>query len=158
MSIEIGRFNASVKDYGISESQGGHPQVFLKFDVHFTSGVEEMTWYGSLKEGPARDISLKALLAVGFEGNDLGKLLEGTDGGAIPVGTQASVVTGENEYNGKKTIRINWVNAIGGGQAQRVDKGAGLAMLAKMNLSGDMARLRAMQPAVVPKQAEDIPF
>lgn len=158
MSIEIGRFNASAKDYGISETQGGKPQVFIQFRVEFPSGPEEMTWYGSLNEGTARDITLKALLAVGFVGNDLGKLLDGVDGGAIPVGAQASVVTGENVYNGKTTIKINWVNAIGGGQAQHVDKGAGLAQLAKMNLSGDMARLRAMQPAVTPKQSEDIPF
>lgn len=158
---EVGRFKARVTDYGISETLGGDPQIFVVFDVDFSTGLTPMTWYGTLKEGKGRDITLKALLTLNMQGNDIGALLDGKDGGAIPLGSEASIVTAENEYNGKTSVRIAWVNSADGGAAvQRVDKATGLAALAKLNLTGDLLRLRATSPAPVPAKDpnSDVPF
>lgn len=140
--MQAGRHSAVVKDYGISETQGGDPQVFIKFDV----AGEDITWFGSLKEGKAQEISLKALLAAGFTGKDISELLDGPDGGAIPLGIEVSLVIEDHEYNGKKSLRVQWVNKPGGGGVQRADAATAKAKLAKLGLAGKLAQVKATNP------------
>lgn len=151
-----GTWRGTVKDYGIGETQAGDPQVFVQFSVEFPDGAADMTWYGSLKEGKAREITLNALLNLGFKGKDVTDLLDGPDGAAIPLGIDALLVVEPNEYNGKTTMRINWVNRPGGGGAvKRADANTAKAKLLKLGLAGELARLKATTP---PRQVDDVPF
>ena len=152
---EVGRFPGKVTDYGIGETQAGDPQVFVTFDVEFSLGVQSMTWFGSLKEGKAREITLKALLALGMKGG-VEALLDGPDGAAIRVGIDASLVTSEHEYQGSTSVRIDWVNAPGGGGVKRAEPTAAKAKLLKLNLNGDLAKLRQTEPTRVDNG--DVPF
>jgi hypothetical protein len=151
---QSGTFKGYVQDYGIGETKAGDPQVFIVFGVNFPDGEKNMTWYGSLKEGKGREITIKALLAVGFEGNDVTRLIDGTNQAApLPIapGAEASLVIEEEERqdgNGK-IHKIKWVNRLGGGgNVKRADPVAAKAKLAALNISGDIAKARALQPSI----------
>jgi hypothetical protein len=144
--MDNGRYNGTVKDYGISETKAGDPQVFVAFDI---DGHGSLTWFGSLKEGKAQEITLKGLLAAGFTGKDVSELLDGPDGGAIPLGTEVSLVIENEEYpagSGTMNPRIRWVNKPGGGGVQRADAATAKAKLAKLGLAGKLAQVKAQNP------------
>lgn len=164
--MKAGRWPGRVKDYGISETGAGDPQVFIQFTVAGPDGEENLTWFGSLKE-KALDITLKALLAAGFTGKDVSELLDGPDGGAIPLEIECSlvvedeVVQKKNESTGfyedvinpdgsKKTRpKIKWVNKPGGGGVQRADAATAKAKLAKLGLAGKLAQVKTQNPDLV---------
>lgn len=152
-----GRHAAKVTDYGISETKAGDPQVFVTFDVTFPTGEARMTWYGSFKAGKAQEITFKALQELGLTGK-VTDLSLGPDGGALLLGTEASVVVEEeNRQDGQGTwFRIRWVNRPGNqaGAVQRSDAGAAKAKLAALGVDGAMAKFKATNPA----PAGDIPF
>lgn len=152
-NAQKGTFKGLVTDYGIGETQGGDPQVFVAFDVDFPGGKQAMTWFGSLKGG-ALPITLKALLALGHTGK-VADLLDGPnqDNPPIRLGIDANLVIDENEYNGKTTLRINWVNMPGGSGVKRADAGAAKAALAKLGVNGELAKLRMTEP-----KREESPF
>lgn len=147
--MKDGRYSAAVKDYGISETKAGAAQVFIAFDVTHDDGTSSLTWFGSLNEGKAQEITLKGLLSAGFTGKDVTDLIDGPDGGAIPLGTEVSVVIESEEYDGKTTPRIRWVNKPGGGGVQRADASTAKAKLAKLGLAGKLAQVRAQNPDLV---------
>lgn len=147
--MKAGRWPGRVKDYGISETQAGDPQVFIQFAVDGPEGEETMTWFGSLKEGKAQEITLKAVLAAGFQGKDVTELVDGTDGGAIPLETEVSLVVEDDTYEGKTRQRIKWVNKPGSGGVQRADATSAKAKLAKLGLAGKMAQVKAQNPDLV---------
>jgi hypothetical protein len=144
-----GRYSAVVKDYGISETKAGDAQVFIAFDVAHGEGTTALTWFGSLKEGKAQEITLKGLLAAGFTGKDVTDLIDGPDGGAIPLGTEVSLVIENEEYEGANRARIRWVNKPGGGGVQRADATTAKAKLAKLGLAGKLAQVKAQNPDLV---------
>lgn len=152
---KAGTWMGKVTDYGIGETKSGDPNVFIVFDVEMgDAGVKSMTWRGSLKEGKAREITFKALLAVGFKGSDPATLLDGPDSGAIDLGRVARLVCEMDEYEGKPFCKISWVNnPEGGAGVKRADAATAKAKMLKMNLAGDMARVRAANP-----QPEEPPF
>jgi hypothetical protein len=147
--MKDGRYSAVVKDYGISETQAGDPQVFIAFDVAHGEGTETLTWFGSLKEGKAQEITLKGLLAAGFTGKDVSELADGPDGGALPLGIEVSLVIENEEYEGKTRTRIRWVNKPGSGGVQRADATTAKAKLAKLGLAGKIAQVKAQNPDLV---------
>lgn len=141
-TYKVGQFKAKVKDYGISATQNDDPQVFVVFDVDFEDSRASMTWYGSLKAGKAREITLKALLALKFRESSLDILVDGPAGGGIEVGQEARVTTEENTFNEKTTVKIAWVNSAES-QVKRLESSSARAKLAQLNLDGDFAKLKA---------------
>lgn len=151
---KAGTWIGTVTDYGIPESTSAYPQVYVTFDVASDPTVS-MTWFGSLKEGKAREITLKALLTLGFQGKDVDVLLDGPDSGAIPIGAQAKLVCEEQEWEGTPSVRIKWINSLSGGQGvKRADATTAKAALLKLNIKGDLARVKAENPNLV----NDNPF
>ena len=149
-----GTFKGKVTDYGISETKKGDPQVEVKFDVQFEEGDKPMTWRGSFNGG-AKEITLKALLVLGLNGEP-GDLIDGPAGNALPLGREVNLVIANEPYEGKDFYKIQWVNKIGGGmEINRADAGAARAKLAKLNLGGELAKIRALNPDLV---AADVPF
>jgi hypothetical protein len=67
--INPGTYPAKVISHAISETRGGDPQAAVTFSFD-ANGPKTMTWYGSFKEGKAREITIKALLACGLKGNN----------------------------------------------------------------------------------------
>ena len=152
--INEGKYRARALGGTLGETKKGDPQVEVKFDVQFEDGNKPMTWRGSFN-GDAKKITLKALLVLGLKGEP-GDLIDGPAGNALPVGREANLVIANEPYEGKEFYKIQWVNKIGGGmEINRADAGAARAKLAKLNLSGELAKIKALNPDLV---AADLPF
>lgn len=158
----VGTFEAKIVDYGISETKAGDPAPFIYLEVAFPEGPAFMTWRGSFKEGKAREIALRTLIACGFRGSDPAILVDGAEGGALPVGAVIHAVIEEDTYDGKTYHKVAWINTPGSssGAPKRADAAAAKAKLLKLNVAGDLARLRASSPAPTPALVgdEDTPF
>ena len=136
---QLGTYNARVVDYGIDLTLGGDPQAFLIFDVEFPGGVEQMRKSLSFK---APEFTIKALLAVGYTGEDGSDLLDGPESGVIKIGAPAKVVIQNHEYNGETTMQISFVNPPPPANLK--------AAVKAFNLRGEIARLKASRPASAP--------
>ena len=101
--INPGTYVAKVVSHGITETKAGAEQaaVTFSFDGH------QLTWFGSFKEGKAREITIKALLTCGLKGNN--------PAGPLEIGKEVSIVVADEVgQDGKTRTKIKWVNPIGG--------------------------------------------
>lgn len=117
-NIPDGRHMAKVIDYGLSETKAGDPQVRVRFKLD--GDGSEITWFGSLKEGKAQEITVDALLVMGFTGSDLTALEGGSGSKVLNEEKSVSIVVEAETYNGKTTSKVKWVNSIDGG-AKKLD-------------------------------------
>ncbi len=109
-----GTFVANVADFGVSETKAGLPQISVTFDVNAENGTSRYSWFGSLKAGKAREITIKALVTLGFTGKNLADLADPAKE-AIAIGTEVEVVLAEETYDGTTRTKIQWINKVGGG-------------------------------------------
>lgn len=142
--IEDGIYGAIVTNWGITETQAGLPQVVVSFDVKAKEGMKPMSWFGSLKEGKAREITIDALLTCGFSGDDVADIAKSVEGKALELGREVSVTVGtEADLEGKDRQRIRWVNPIGGGAFRnKISHGDAVSKLKGMNLKGEILARR----------------
>lgn len=134
--IKPGVYRATILNHAISETKDGNPQAAVTFSFESEGKSQSMTWFGSFKEGKARDITIKALLVCGLKGNN--------PAGDLDIGREVSIVI-ENEegQDGKIRARVRWVNALGGvknvlpaDQAKaKLDALAGAVMAARNDLN-----------------------
>lgn len=170
MKIEQpGQYRGTIKEFGISETSeksGKKPQVVVMFDVmvfpsgytheHYDKTVEagdvppafetvEMSWYGSLNEGQARQITFDAVMKMGLVKGQFGKIAEGSAGGALTVGKVMGLNVKENDYEGKVTLQIRGIYVPGEAfGARRLEQGDALKSLSTMaTLEGDFAKRQA---------------
>lgn len=150
-----GIWKGSVKDYGVSLTKAEKPQIFVVFDVEFIDHENQtytkpMTWYGSLNEGKAREITIKALVNLGFRGVDPSAMANGPESGPIDLGREAQLTVDEQEVVNEATgatrtvHKIAWVNAPGGGvgNIKRLDPQAAKAKMATMNLTASVSNVK----------------
>jgi hypothetical protein len=101
--IKQGTYLAKVISHAISETKGGNPQAVVKFSLD-ADGPKTLTWYGSFSE-KAIEITVKALLACGLQGNN--------PAGALEIGKEVSIVVEiEKDENGKERNKVRWVNSV----------------------------------------------
>ena len=99
--IQPGTYVVKIASHAISETKAGLPQAAITFS-------NGLTWFGSFKEGKAREITLKALLTCGLKGNN--------PAGPLEIGREVSIVVDdETGEDGKTRTKVRWVNALGGG-------------------------------------------
>lgn len=115
--IPEGRHLAKVIDYGLGETKGGEPQVLVQFKLE--GDGSEITWFGSLKEGRASEITIDALLVMGFSGGDLLTLEGGAGSGVLDEKKSVSITVEAEEYQGKTQHKVRWVNPADGGGTKR---------------------------------------
>lgn len=160
-NIIAGKFTAKIVDYAIRSTKNGDPEPTIRFrwDDH------EWNWRGSLKEGKAREITLKALFACGFSGDDLSILAEGVVSGALDTDKELLLsVAIELGQDGKEYPVIKSINEIGWqGFQDTMDRGEAIRKMAGMNLKGEIAALKKSIPAATQKKTNvisvnDIPF
>lgn len=102
--MKAGTYNAKVVSHAISETKAGDPQATVTFSFE-AEGTKSITWYGSFKEAAA-PITLKSLLVCGLKGNN--------PAGPLDIGREVSIVIEADDYKGKSTLKVRWVNALGG--------------------------------------------
>lgn len=146
---------AQITDYGIATTKTGNPQIMIKFNCE---DGKSRTWYGSLKEGRAREITIDTLLRCGFKGDDVSVLAGGHTSGQLDHNVELELVI-ENEVgqDGKTYERIRWVNLPGGsGFKNAMTQDDAVQVLKGLNLKSDFAARKAS--AGRPKSTEEVLF
>ena len=123
--VEVGRYRGKVVDHDIGKSSKGTPQVAVQFEfVDKRNEARRLTWYGYFTTatiGSEHGV-VKQLKELGFdldkEGWDKLKKLGrkstvNPEGGAL-MGLEADITVEKDEYEGKETRKIAWINSEGG--------------------------------------------
>lgn len=112
--IGIGRHVVRVVSHVVGKSGTGTPHVSVLFeDVN----GDRITWYGYLTD-KAMERTIASLQILGWDAvadNGLVHKLNGTD---ALVGAEAEIVVEMEEWEGKPTPKVKWVNEVGGGMAK----------------------------------------
>lgn len=150
--MKPGKYIGKVVDYGIGETKAGLPQVLVMFAFE----GEEMIWFGTLKEGKGREITIAALLNCGFKTNEIEDLAQGKGSGVLDESIDVQLTVGEEaDLQGVLRTRIQWVNAPGGSSfRKKMAKPDAARVMAGMNLKADVLRIREE----LGKKAEALPF
>jgi len=167
--LNKGTYTAKMTDYGITTTQAGLPQLKCSFAITDGATVYNMAWYGSFKEGKARDITIKTMLSVmdlfaepNEIENELAKIAEqGAASGLLNCEKDYSVVVEqEPDQTGKVRARIRWVNNPGGTASfERLAATDAKKLFSGMGLSGAVAQLKAENPGLTKKKTtSNLPF
>jgi hypothetical protein len=126
-------FKAQAKKIGISETKTGKPQVAI--DLVDESGVSR-TWFGSLNEGRAREITIEVLKILNFNGK-MSDLINGT-GIDFEKEVQITVDDRWNEDRTKSYRGITWINDLNKG-AKLLAEADAIQKLQGMGIEADFA-------------------
>lgn len=91
----------------VGKASTGTPQIAIEFELLDEAGG--ITYYGPLSDA-AFPYTMKAIRTAGFEGDDLSDLSSLTAEDAPEV----VLVIGPEEYNGKTTLKVKFINSAGG--------------------------------------------
>lgn len=109
--IPEGKYKARPTAWGLSESKNGHEQFAIGFEiVDGSEAGSTITWYGGFVNDMAVDITIKGIKACGWTGSDLSNV-------DLP-GTEVQLVIVHEEYNGKVSAKVKFINGPGQGIKQ----------------------------------------
>lgn len=101
--MKAGKHVAYPKEWGTSVSKNEKPFCFVTFDTELGT----ITWRQFLTTEKGAEFAVKALVLMGFMDEDL-KYLNETD--ALDPEKAVSITVEEEEYEGKATFNVKWVN------------------------------------------------
>jgi hypothetical protein len=154
MNIPDGRHLANVINYGIRDTSSGDPQVSVRFKL--IQDGSEITWFGSLKEGKAQEITFDTLQRVlGMQGDDLNALAGGSGSGILDEKKDVEIVVANEEWQGKIRTKVKWVNEIGGFTKKNLDIKATTKL---KSLNAAFKARRKETGAKAPEREEDLGF
>lgn len=107
--LKAGKYTAKAVSAGLSQTKSGSAQAYIKFEVTETGEANHITWFGSMTE-KSIDRTVKALVTAGFNGNDFGDLEKKFNEVFQPKAVQLTLA--EEEFNGKTSLKVKWVNPI----------------------------------------------
>lgn len=91
------------------ETQEGQPQVAITFAIlDGPSAGRRAAWFGSFSAAAIKR-TIESLRYCGFKGDKLANLL------SQKINQEVSITVEHNEWKGKVTAKVAWVNAAGGG-------------------------------------------
>lgn len=146
--IVPGKYLGKIIDHGITNTSAGNPQVVLRFDFLDKDGDKhELNWYGTLKEGKGREITLKALVTCGLTTTDLSLLCDGVESGALDTENLVNLaVELKVGTDNKERPTIAWINdGTGGGLTNEVPKEEAKQKLSALGISNDISALLGSQ-------------
>lgn len=112
-AIPNGTYKAKALNYGITKSKAGDAQATINFRLLVNPETQEtadIMWDGYLKSPKSFEITLDALLILGYTENTLDLFAEGK---GLKEGKYVSVVVEEEEYNGRVKPKIKFINEEG---------------------------------------------
>lgn len=143
-----GKYLARIIDYGITATKNGDPQIQIKFEFQNPEKAV-MNWFGTLKEGKGRDITIKSLIACGIKSDDIAALADGPASQMLNMEKDLNLTVDYQtddsgkvvEKNGKKSLKIQWVNSV-----YRIDSLSRSSVAASLgDIRGDFHRIAAEQ-------------
>lgn len=91
------------------ETKNGNPQVAVNFEIlEGEHSGRRITWFGYFTEKTTVR-TVESLRYCGFTGNDLAAATY------MPLENEVQIVIDHEEYNGKWSAKVQWVNKAGGG-------------------------------------------
>ena len=155
-----GIFTGKITDYGITETKAGLPQVTVSFQALVPATETEpehkksVTWYGSLKEGRAQEITIDALITMGYTSKSFTEI-SGGEGLNKDDEYSLTISTGPNN-EGKTVTTVNWINPLGGGAMKNnLAKEDAVKKIKGMNLDAALAmRMNEKGVKAAPKKLE----
>lgn len=99
-----GTFRAEIVDHGYSETKAGTPQ----FTVQFSTESGTIAGFFAMTD-KAIEHTIKKIRAMGYEGDDLDDLADGT----VLKGCYCSIQVTHETYNGQISAKVGWVNPDG---------------------------------------------
>lgn len=106
MGTNVRIYRAKPLNWGLGRASTGTEQVAVELGI-LTPGADfnVITWYGFLSE-KALERSIESLRYMGWKGDDISDIQGLED--------EVDLVIEDEEYQGKTTTRVRWVNKIGG--------------------------------------------
>jgi hypothetical protein len=105
--MKPGYYLARAVEWKLGVSDNGKDYIAVKFSIEEGEEVgRQLTWRGFFTE-KTRQRTIEALRYCGWEGTDFASL-DGLDRNLVQLDID------EDEYEGKKHWKVNWVNRLGG--------------------------------------------
>lgn len=162
MSIEAGKESAKIAEYGIILTKSGDPQIAVQFSFKQSGEDKTLVWFGTLKEGKGREITINALKTMGLDTSKrkIAEVAKGLAGGALNTEETYTVTIEMNEYQGQVKPQIRWINKPGGNIFEdAIDYGQAISMLDRLNLGAGLSTPSPSQSPEKPISDDfDIPF
>lgn len=161
MALKPGKYLAKIVDCGLFKGDKGPSAVLTMRTKDELGNVVDMNWFGSFNGG-AKEITLRTLVQCGSKattGQELASELNRWQGEGVPMKPIPFDTTKDfeidvqmNEYNGKTTPRIAFINLPGGaGFRTQMSQDDSKVLLGGLNLGADL--LMARQKTGVSKPA-----
>jgi len=141
--IPAGNYRAQAVDGHLSYTSKGNEQVVVKFVIAGgPQDGQQVTWYGFFSDA-CFDRTIQSLRHCGWKGDDVSALV-GLDANEV------EIVVEHNDYKGKVTPTVRWINQAGGG--------AGMSPVQAKDFAESVkGRIAGMSP-VEPEPEELVPF
>lgn len=155
-----GTYVGKASQISLGKSKSGFAQIAINFELK--QGGNKI-WFGSLKPGKGREITMKAILAAGLE-NAAGAL--SPDNTIIKVtGKDVNLVIETDMYEGEANQKIKWVNTIDGSVfREKLSHGDAVQILAGIDIKGELMAARMAQntgdddSGFAPNDTDSAPF
>lgn len=164
-----GYYMARISNYGIKKTRAGDPAPTIVFEVSVDGASHRVFWQGTLKDGPGRDITMKALSVCGFTNvRAFPYLADGVASGLLDTKKEVQItIEHEKAIDDPEKVypRVKWINDAGGGKFKdAISTQDAIVLMQGMGLEGDFLRIaqengfKVSNEPVRPKKREDNPF
>lgn len=144
--MKPGTYKAKAVSGALGETSKGDPQVAVEFEVvEGEFAGQTITWFGYFTDRTT-ERTMQALRFAGWKTDDLSDL-------AGLGSTEVKIVCQNEEYQGKTSLKVQWVNKIGG-LALKAPMDASKAKAFAQRMKGEAVASRSEMPA----HADDEPF
>jgi hypothetical protein len=112
--LQPGKYRARGRWAKLAYTKDNNPQVAAELEIidgglHAGLHGHTLKWFGQFTE-KTEERTLESLRLLGWDNDDLSNMSGiGT--------TDVEIVVGEEEYDGRRTLKVQWINALGGGGA-----------------------------------------
>lgn len=164
--FDVGTHLVQICNYALVD--GEKPQLWIEFE---TQDGKRMKWYGSLTHPVGKEITMKNLVTLGFNG-DWDAISSGLMT-CFDIEKEFEVVVEPNSYTNKSgeevnTVRIKYINDPEKPRGQRATPESALKVVKGLNLKGEFAKAKKEMGATTTTHKvnattgevteEDIPF
>lgn len=150
-----GVYESKIVDYGVMKTKADKPMVMIRFLYADESGTDQyINWYGGFSTEISAEITCKSLATCGWTTNNPADLAKGKGSGVLDEKRFLSITLANEEYNGKTSLKVKYINPPGGdGFRNKMSQADAVKMFAGMNLGGTAAKARAGQKKEIPNMA-----